>query len=70
MLGMLIGRALPAHHVSADMKGTVSLALGVIGTLSALVIGLLMAGGSSSWGSRSNGTKNNDPLEAFVFTGL
>jgi hypothetical protein len=52
MLGMLIGRALPAHHVSADMKGTVSLALGVIGTLSALVIGLLMAGGSSSFNTK------------------
>jgi hypothetical protein len=22
------------------------------------------------WGSRSNGTKNNDPLEPFVFVGL
>lgn len=41
--GMLLGPALPEHHLNAETKSVVSLAAGTISVLTALVIGLLIA---------------------------
>jgi len=46
LLGMFLRTALPQEHVSADSKGAVNLGIGMIGTMAALVLGLLVA---SAW---------------------
>jgi hypothetical protein len=43
LLGMLIARFLPAHHLSGDSKDVVKQGLALIATLTALVLGLLVA---------------------------
>ena len=43
LLGMRIRRLLPAHHRDADTKDTVKLAMGLVATMSALLLGLLVA---------------------------
>jgi hypothetical protein len=43
LLGMLLRATLPVQHQSADSKDVLKLLAGLIGTMSALVIGLLIA---------------------------
>jgi hypothetical protein len=43
LAGMLLGRLLPPHHLGDETKGVVTLALGTLSVLSALVIGLLIS---------------------------
>ena len=43
LTGMFLGRVLPAHHLGDDTKSVVTLALGTLSILSALVIGLLIS---------------------------
>ena len=40
---MLVRNALPKHHLSADTKDLVKLAMGLVATMAALVLGLLVA---------------------------
>lgn len=42
ILGMLIRRKLPESHLSDESKGVVTLSMGVVGTLTALVLSLLI----------------------------
>lgn len=49
MLGMLLAAVLPKHHLSTESKEVVRLAMTTIATLSALVIGLLIASAKSSF---------------------
>ena len=46
---MLIRNALPKHHLSADTKDTVKLAMGLVATMAALVLGLLVASAKGSY---------------------
>jgi hypothetical protein len=41
--GMLLRRALPAGHLKEDSRDVIKLATGLVGTMSALVLGLLVA---------------------------
>ena len=41
--GMLLRRALPAHHLRDDSRDVIKLATGLVGTMAALVLGLLVA---------------------------
>jgi hypothetical protein len=43
ILGMLIRRKLPEGHSSDETKSVVTLSMGVVGTLTALVLSLLIA---------------------------
>jgi hypothetical protein len=43
LAGMLLARLLPPHHLGDETKGVVTLALGTLSVLSALVIGLLIS---------------------------
>jgi fluoride ion exporter CrcB/FEX len=43
LFGMFLRALLPEHQLSADTKDTVRLGMGLIGTMSALVLGLLIA---------------------------
>ncbi len=49
VLGFLIRRALPEHHLSADSKEAIKLGTGLIGTMGALVLGLMVSSAKSSY---------------------
>ena len=49
LLGMLLQRVLPADHLSEQSKGVLTLAIGIIGTMAALVVGLLVASAKGSF---------------------
>jgi hypothetical protein len=53
-LGMLLGRLLPAHHLSDQSRSIITLATAVVGTASALVLGLLISTASSAFQQRSS----------------
>jgi len=43
LLAIAAARFLPEHHLSPETKGVVSVSVAVVGTLSALVVGLLIS---------------------------
>ena len=53
LFGMLLRVALPQHHLSADSKDVVKLGMGLVATMSALVLGLLVASAKSSYDVQS-----------------
>src|SRR5262249_53309774 len=53
-LGTLLRRALPEHHLSKDSQDVVRLGTGLIGTIAALVLGLLIAAAKSSFDTQSS----------------
>jgi hypothetical protein len=54
LLGSLLGGLLPAVHVSPDSKDVLKLGIGVIGTMAALVLGLLLASAKGSFETQKN----------------
>ena len=48
-LGMLLSRRLAAHHLSSETRDTVKLALGLVATLAALLLGLLVSSAKESF---------------------
>jgi hypothetical protein len=48
-MGMFLRVALPQHHLSADTKETVKLSMGLVATMTALVLGLLVASAKGSY---------------------
>jgi len=52
-VGALLRRALPSHHLAEDAKDVVRLGTGLIGTIAALVLGLLIASAKSSFDTQS-----------------
>jgi hypothetical protein len=55
LLGMALRALLPEHHLSQESKDVVKLGMGLIGTISALVLGLLVASAKSSFDTQRNG---------------
>src|SRR5678815_1505965 len=53
MLGMLLHSVLPNHHLSSESKDIVKLGMGMVGTMSALVLGLLVASAKGSYDTQS-----------------
>ena len=53
LLGTLLRRALPEHHLSEDSQDVVRLGVGLIATISALVLGLLIAAAKTSFDTQS-----------------
>ena len=49
---MFLRGVLPEHHQSEDSKDVLKLLLGLIGTMAALVLGLLIATAESSYATR------------------
>jgi hypothetical protein len=49
LITMFIARFLPEHHLSPETKSVVSVSVAVVGTLSALVVGLLISTANSSF---------------------
>jgi hypothetical protein len=56
-LGMVIGAALPRQHLSADSKDAIKVAIAVVATLSALVVGLLISSAKTSFDSKDRQVK-------------
>src|SRR5271165_2217019 len=52
-LGTFLRRRLPGHHLSGDTKDVVRLGTGLIGTMAALVLGLLIASANSTYETQS-----------------
>src|SRR5258708_31513984 len=53
LLGMYLRSRLPGHHLSGDTKDVVRLGTGLIGTMAALVLGLLIASANSTYETQS-----------------
>ena len=54
LLGMLLRLVLPEPHLNSDTKDVVRLSTGLIATLSALVLGLLVASAQASYQTQAN----------------
>jgi hypothetical protein len=53
LLGALLRRVLPEHHLSKNSQDVVWISVGVIATIAALVLGLLIAAAKSSFDTQS-----------------
>ena len=54
LLGSFLQRALPEGHLSSDSKEVVKLSMGVVATLAALVLGLLVASAKGTYDTRES----------------
>src|SRR5881227_288440 len=54
LMGRALSRRLPEDHLSADTKETVKLAMGLLATMSALLLGLLVASAKASYDNARN----------------
>jgi hypothetical protein len=55
VLGMILRAFMPEKHLSPETKGIVNLGIGLVGTMTALVLGLLIASAKSSFDAQRNG---------------
>jgi hypothetical protein len=53
LLGIFLRNVLPPHHLSAESKDIVKLGMGLVGTMAALVLGLLVASAKGSYDAQS-----------------
>ena len=53
MIGLFVRKCLPGHHLSSETQTAVTVAVAVLGTLSALVLGLMITAANSSFSARS-----------------
>jgi len=53
LFGALLRRALPKHHLSEESQDVVRLGVGLVATIAALVLGLLIAAAKSSFDTQS-----------------
>ena len=56
-LGTLLRRTLPRHHLNEHAKDVVRLGVGLIATIAALVLGLLIGAAKSSFDTQSTQVK-------------
>src|SRR5437762_1132307 len=54
LFGLFVRRRLPRHHLSSETQSAVTVSVAVIGTLSALVLGLMITAANSSFTRRSD----------------
>lgn len=53
LIGLFAAHRLPGHHLSKETQGAVTVSVAVLGTLSALVLGLMITAANSSFSKRS-----------------
>jgi hypothetical protein len=53
LLGIFLHSVLPQHHLSTESKDIVKLGMGLVGTMAALVLGLLVASAKGSYDAQS-----------------
>jgi hypothetical protein len=61
LLAMFVHTRLPEHHLSADTKDVVKLGIALVATMSALVLGLLVASAKGAFDTRSNQLVQTSP---------
>src|SRR5262245_30396501 len=54
LLGFLLNRRLPQPHLSPESRQVVNLGMGIIGTMSALVLGLLVASAKGTYDAQNS----------------
>jgi hypothetical protein len=54
LVGLALRRRLPEHHLAAESKDVVKMGAGFIGTMAALLLGLLVASAKSSYDTESS----------------
>jgi len=54
LVGMLLRRSLPDHHLSRETQDSVKLAMGLVATMAALVLGLLISSAKASYDTQSS----------------
>ncbi len=55
LLGMMLRGKLPGEHLEKDTRETVHLATGIVGTMTAILLGLLVASAKDSFDTQVNG---------------
>jgi hypothetical protein len=55
LAGMILRRFLPEHHLTSETKDVVKMGMGLVGTMTALVLGLLVASAKSSFDAQRSG---------------
>jgi hypothetical protein len=58
LLGMFLRAHIPKHHLSADTENVIKLGMGLIATVAALVLGLLIATAKSSYETQDAAVKH------------
>ena len=53
LLGILLHAVLPQHHLTSETKDIVKLGMGLVGTMAALVLGLLVASAKGNYDAQS-----------------
>jgi hypothetical protein len=53
-LGIMLRKVLPEHHFDSDSKDLLKLVMGLVATISALVLGLLIASANSSFNTQQD----------------
>jgi hypothetical protein len=66
MLGMWIRRLLPEDHLSADSREAVKLAMGLVGTMAALLLGLLVSSAKADYDTARAGVMQMAAKVAFL----
>jgi hypothetical protein len=66
VLGMYLRRLLPEHHLGADTKDAVKLAMGLVATMSALVLGLLVTSVKGAYDTRKHEVRQLAAKVAFI----
>lgn len=54
LLGLFARKRLPSHHLSSDTQSAITVSVAVLGTLAALVLGLMITAANSSFSARSD----------------
>jgi hypothetical protein len=54
LIGMLLHVKLPDRHLDADSRDVIKLVMGLIGTMAALILGLLIASANSTYNAQSS----------------
>ena len=54
LAGMVLRATLPDHHLSAESREVVKVGMGLVGTMAALILGLLVASAKSSFDAQSS----------------
>jgi hypothetical protein len=54
LLGMFLRRVLPEHHLNAESKNTVNMGIGLVGSMSGIALGLLVACAAGKYDTQKN----------------
>jgi hypothetical protein len=69
VLGMYPRRVLPEHYLSADTNDAVKLAMGLVATVSALVLGLLLTSVKGAYDDSRRSESSKWPPRSLISTG-